>query len=626
MAIAATIAAIAAGNREGYSRLPSNKQKAPHVRGFFLSYRDMNRRKVGLWGVGTLVLLAAAGAVALKVFVDPERLRQMATERAQSTLHRDLKVSDIRFNLFPLPSVAARDLELNHATEAPIKAKAVTVGLQLLPLLIGKARYRSAWFNEAELQLNDTKWRIEEATIDIDEHMRDVKVVARVWRDKHAVSISALVADLTQAGKQGASSDAVVELDFGTTLINAKGKVPVDGSARNFDVAVDIKSTALEDVNTFLGWKRKPRVPFTATFNAREADGKVSIEKIEAALGELKIRADAQYTPGPTPFTALRISSDHVDWTKTSYEAGNNNAPPPVPPQMFHDTPLAWWMVSGLHGKKGTVDATFGTLVLRNGVEMKNLKMKAAYNDGHFDITRWDSEMLGGTASGRIQLDGDKNAVVFDFEGSNLLLERWFTERKSRVKFKDGPMKVTAKFRATGPSMRKLVAALEGPIEIRMGKGTLINAGAGEAEAKLTGGGVDGAQPVVNFECVGYALDFHNGKAEGDSVIGARTTDSHLLTSGWVDMRSQTLDLRGRIKGTSGIGLAAIVGDVKITGPIRTPKMRSDEHALPKAVVRSAAAVATLGLSAVATAAYDSREAKANDPCEAVFRKAVPET
>ncbi|MEO5691696.1 MAG: AsmA family protein [Usitatibacter sp.] len=581
----------------------------------------MNLRKVALWGMGTLVFLAAAGGVALKVLVDPEHLRKMASERAQSALHRDLKVSDIQFNLFPLPSVAVRDLELTHATEPPLKARSVTVGLQLLPLLIGKARYRSAWFNEVDLQLDGAKWRIEEAMVDIDEDMRDVKVVARIWRDDHAVSINAFVADLSQAGKQGASSDAVVELDFGTTRMNAKGKVPVDGSARNFDVAVDIKSTALEDMNAFFGSKRKPRVPFTATFNAREADGKVSIEKIEIALGELKAHGDAQYTPGPTPFTAVRISSDRVDWAKALYEAGNDNMLPPESPQMFHDTPLAWWMVSALHGKKGIVDATFGTLILRNGVKMKNLKMKATYNDDHLDVTRWDSEMLGGTASGRIQLDGDRNAVVFDFEGSNLLLERWLTERKSRVKFKDGPMKVTAKVRATGPSMRKLVATLDGPIDIRMGKGTLINEGAGEAEAKLTGGGVDGPQPVVNFECVGYALDFHNGRAEGESIIGARTTDSHLLASGWVDMSSQTLDLRGRIKGTSGIGLAAIVGDVKITGPIRTPRVRPDEQALPKAVVRGAAAVATLGLSAVATAAADSREAKANDPCEAVFRK-----
>jgi hypothetical protein len=86
-------------------------------------------------------------------------------------------------------------------------------------------------------------------------------------------------------------------------------------------------------------------------------------------------------------------------------------------------------------------------------------------------------------------------------------------------------------------------------------------------------------------------------------------------------MSAQTIDLRGRLKGVAGVGLAAILGDVKITGPIRKPKMELDESARPKVLVRGAAAVATLGLSAVATAAADSSEARNNDPCEAVFRK-----
>jgi len=113
--------------------------------------------------------------------------------------------------------------------------------------------------------------------------------------------------------------------------------------------------------------------------------------------------------------------------------------------------------------------------------------------------------------------------------------------------------------------------------------------------------------------------------AEGEGVTHTFefhvADQSHLLTSGWVDMDAQAIDLRGRLKGTSGVHLAAILGDVKITGPIRTPKMQLDTAAAPKSIARGVAAIATLGLSAVATAAADAREARTNDPCEAVFRK-----
>lgn len=581
----------------------------------------MNLRKAGFWGAGTLVFLVIAGAVALKILVDPARLKELASDKARQLLHRDLKVAQIQFELLPLPSVRIRDLELLHESEPPIKARAIIVGLRLLPLLIGQARYKSFELSEATVEWDGTPWRIEEAIVDAEEDMRDVKIVGRISRDGRAVAVTATVADLTQAGKQGATSAAKVELDWGATKLTAQGKVPVDGSPRNFDLAVEAKSAALEDVSAFFGWTRKPRAPFSATFAARDAEGRVSIEKIDMQLGQLRVRGDAQHTPGPRPFTALRLATDRLDWAKASYDVGNPNVAPPVAPQMFRDTPLAWWMVSGLAGRKGTVDATFGTLVLRNGVQMKNLRMKAVYDGDRFDITRWDSEMLGGTASGRIVLDGGRKAVAFDLTGDKLLLERWFRERGTAVKFSGGPMKVSAKVRTSGESMRQLVAAIDGPIEIRMGPGTLLNPRAGAAEAKLTGAGSDEQVRDVKFECVGYALAFRGGKAQGDDIIGARTDQSHLLTSGWVDMDAQAIDLRGRLKGTSGVHLAAILGDVKITGPIRTPKMQLDTAAAPKSIARGVAAIATLGLSAVATAAADAREARTNDPCEAVFRK-----
>jgi hypothetical protein len=68
------------------------------------------------------------------------------------------------------------------------------------------------------------------------------------------------------------------------------------------------------------------------------------------------------------------------------------------------------------------------------------------------------------------------------------------------------------------------------------------------------------------------------------------------------------------------MGLATIAGDVKITGTVRQPRMSLDESARPKAIARGAAALATLGLSAVGTALADSEEARRNDPCQAVFR------
>ena len=579
----------------------------------------MTRKKAALWGAGTLLFLGLAGAVALKLLVDPERLKQIARDKARQAWSRDLKVADITFELLPLPSLRIRDLRLDHPTEPPIEAKAVTVDLELLPLFIGQARYRSVWLSEATITVDGAPWRIEEAVIESGENLRDVSIVGSLVRNRKAVAIKAEFEDLSKIGKPDGSSAGRVELTWDKAQLVAQGRFPLDGTIRNHAVQVDVKADSLVEICDFFGLKRRPRAPFTAQFETREREGRVEIKPFAIGFGRLKVKGDAIYTPGKKPYTEVRIVADRLDWERTYLDMGGDVVPPPKPPEMFHDTPLAWWAITGLEGKKGTIDATFGMLVLRNGVELRNLRTKMAYDDGKLDMTSFATEMLGGSATGSMTLEGKRKAVRFNFEGSGLLLERWFRERGASIKFTGGPMKVSAKLASSGNSMRQIVGTLSGPFDIRMGRGVLANPKAGAAEAKFTGG-ASGERKDIQFECVGYALRFNNGRAAGDPIIGARTPTSHLLTKGWVDMSSQTLDLRGRLKTTSGVGLATILGDLKIAGPIRQPKIELDESAAPKAIARSAAAIATLGLSVVGTAIADSEEAKKNDPCDAVFK------
>jgi hypothetical protein len=102
--------------------------------------------------------------------------------------------------------------------------------------------------------------------------------------------------------------------------------------------------------------------------------------------------------------------------------------------------------------------------------------------------------------------------------------------------------------------------------------------------------------------------------------MGARTSASQILTGGVVDLREETLDLRGRVQPKSGkVGLATIAGDIRIAGKIRHPHASLDPVAAPGAIVRGAAAIATAGLSLVGTAMADAEHARKNDACDAVF-------
>jgi hypothetical protein len=577
-------------------------------------------KRPAAWAAAVVATLGVIALLAVKLMVDPERLKEVARERVKRAWSRDLQVGSVTLELFPLPALLVQDLRLDHPTEPPILAGTVIAEFELLPLLFGRTQYRNLYFRDATLTWEGSPWRVEQALVETDKELRDVQVNGTLWHNDKPVTLRAQFADFSNLGKQGAVTAGRIELEWKGAALVASGRVPLDGTIRHHALDVDLKADSLVDLCAFLGLQRKPPAALAARFHVREHEGSVHIERLAATLGKMHVRGGAQYTPGPTPFTRLKLSTGYLDWGQTYLDIGGEPAPPPKPPELFHDTPLAWWMLAALEGKAGEIEADFGTLVLRNGVLLKNLKLKAAYKGDHLDIRSFATEMLGGSATGRVQLDAGRKSVRFDFEGKDLLLERWFKERKSATAFTGGPMRVTAKLTSTGNSMRQVVGGVSGPFHIRMGRGVLASPRASEAESKMTGAFSGREGRDIEFECAGFALPFRNGRASGIRMIGARTAASHLITSGTVDMGTQAVDLRGRLRPVSGVGIATIAGDVKITGTVRQPRMSLDESAAPKALARGAAALATLGLSVLGTAMADSEEARSNDPCLAVFR------
>lgn len=176
-------------------------------------------------------------------------------------------------------------------------------------------------------------------------------------------------------------------------------------------------------------------------------------------------------------------------------------------------------------------------------------------------------------------------------------------------------MQVKAKLDSRGESMKQLAAAMTGPVTIRMGPGVYASERAEEAEAKMAAEFSGSEKRGIRFECVGAMLPFRTGRAE--AVIGAASDISRLMTTGVLDFREQSLELRGRLKPKSGAGLATVAGDVKITGKMAKPQMSLDH---PAVLARIGAAIASVGLSAAATAVADAAS-KSDNPCEAAFAK-----
>ena len=580
----------------------------------------MTLRKIAITAAGAVLLVLVAAFATVKVMIDPERLKQVARDKVRKAWSRELTLADVKLEFTPLPTISAREVELRGKGEPAMRAAALIADLELVPLLLGEARYRTIYVRDGTIERGGSTWRIEEAIVQSAAELRNVEIKASLWRNRKPVGLQAAFDNLSRLGEAGAATNGRIQLEWGEAKLVAAGRMPLDGTLANHALTVDVEAPATKDLLEFFDIRRRPTAPFSAHFQSRDDGGAVVLTDLRLALGRLQLAGDARYAPGPKPEVHLTLAGDRLDWARTYLDAGGEPVAPPTPPEMFNDTPVAWWMLTGLEGYRGTADIRLATFILRNGVVLTDFSTRVKFEDDKLAFEPFETKMLGGTAHGALRLAGAQKSARFDFEGSGLLLERWLRERSGNTRFRNGPMKVSARLESRGNSMRQIVGSMNGPMKIRMGPGTLASEHAGEAEAKLTAtfSGKEGG--AVEFECAGFNLPFKSGRASGERLISARTTVSDLVTAGFVDMRSQQIDLHGRLKARRGVSLAAIAGDVKFTGTTRQPKMSLDEKAAPKAVARGVLAVATLGLTALGTAAADKEEARTTNPCETVFR------
>src|SRR5688572_759716 len=108
----------------------------------------MNKpRRAAIGAAAALVLLAIAAALMVHWLADPERLKHDAREKAREEWARDLTVGDLVLVWLPLPALHATKVRLGGApgeeTSWELHADRAVLGLELLPLLIGKLRPRN---------------------------------------------------------------------------------------------------------------------------------------------------------------------------------------------------------------------------------------------------------------------------------------------------------------------------------------------------------------------------------------------------------------------------------------------------------------------------------------------------
>jgi len=628
-------------------------------------------QKTALRIAAALGVLGVVAAIAIHLLVDPEKLKALAHDKARASWSRDLTIGSLDLGFFPVPWLEAHDVQFSNPQWAGerhlFQAQRMKAHLALWPLVTGNVELRSLVVEggKAVLEVSPDgagNWqlpqagdkaaaktpsgkdslldlrRIEFENFDIDDRrkpqsprlwhvnkaglemapvLRDVHLEADVTRNGKPLKVEAKLDDFAHFGEAGATTQGSIAFDWGGAQLTLAGHLPLSSSLEGQRLHGELHAKALGDMLAFFDFKRQPRAPFDATFEATGAKGDIHLDDVAMKLGELEVRGDADIRLGTDkPAFELRLAAADVDWSRALQDAGGKVRQGVPEGEILPATPLGWGLLKGLANKKGFVEASIGRVKLGNGLHLADVKAHLDFDDGRLDVPRFAASMLGGTANVRLRMESANQRMHLDFDGKGLLLERWFHERGRKVPFEGGPMQIQAHLDSHGESMKELAANMDGPVQIRMGRGTYVSQRAEAAEQKIAASFSTEQASGIRFECVGAMLPFHSGRAQGALLAGAASDLSRLVTSGEIDFRRQQFELHGRLKPRSGSSISAVIGDVKLFGPMAKPQVSLDH---PTVLARIGAAIATAGLSAAATAVADAASAKDADPCEVVF-------
>ncbi len=634
-------------------------------------------RRMALLVAGAITLIAVAAGLAIHHYAEPDRLAQEARARVRAAWNRELTVRSMDFQLFPRPVLVADDATLSNPPWAKdrnlAQAHRLVARLALLPLLVGTFRVEqvtlegallslevgrdgakswemkppegtrtpappasasSEWMRVGALAISNGDvryrtpggvelWHIDTASVDTRDGKRDVQVEAKIVRNARPMTVTARLDDLSRLGEPGATTRGQVDLEWPRARFHAEGDLPIERGMQKGAFDVRLEAESLQDMLAFFGLRARRTAALKASAKLADSQDGVDVNTLDVTLGKQRVTGQLQLRLSQSPpGFAARLESADLDWAQALVDAGDERPAPPPEGEMFPIRPLPWALLAALKGKRGSADVKLGRLLLADGIMLTRASGHFAFDGDRMEVKPVTAELLGGSGAGAMRFDAQRKSVQVDITATNVLLERWFHERHRPVRFTGGPMKVRANFTSTGDSIKQLAGSMTGPVSIAMGPGIYASVGAGDWEARMATFTKDNSAREIDFECAGAALQFKGGSAGGEGIIGARSKVSGLLLSGEVSLREEAADLTGPVhpRGET-VGLAAIADDIRISGPIPKLHVTLDPASTGKVIAKGAAAVATVGLSVLATAPSSKNDP---DPCEAPFKPGRP--
>lgn len=618
------------------------------------------------------VALVLGASLAVPALLDGEYLARLATEKARAALQREVQIRDLRVQLLPAPTIHIAHLALANPDWASrrqlLQAEQLSARLEWLPLLRGRlvvsgiaaqalemnletdAQGRNGWdlpksdkpvlvldrLRHADLasatiwrkaaQEATREWRLQSFKAQGEPGWKQLAVRTDVLANGERMQLSVKLADASDLGQARASSEGEASAQFKGARLELRGRLPLSAGMESYALQAVLRADSLAAPRRFFNREGLlPTAPLELDARLRREQQGHVIEKLDLKLGEQRLAGQGQLIPAQERWRLQgTVESKRLDWPQAMLDLGNASPPKKPESELLPTHPLPWRALKALQAIDVDLDTSIGVLVTRGDLQLKQWQSQVQITRSKLTLADTRFQLLDGSGRARIQLEPQRSEMQLALQVQGLSLQEWFKRRRERAGMvSEGPMNLKAELKSRGKSWKELAANMNGPLSISVGALSVHSKAARDTEAMLVDllpAFSEEKADEVRVNCLASELRFVNGRAQSKRAVGVRGPASKLLLGGTVDFRQQKLDLAGRVRAAEGVtlGIATLAGDVRIAGPLQQPKVSVEPVG---ALARLGAAIATTGLSVLATAVYDAATSE-EDPCAMV--SAVP--
>ena len=388
-------------------------------------------------------------------------------------------------------------------------------------------------------------------------------------------------------------------------------KIALDGSVRDpmarSGVILNLIGEAkdLQAVAAKLGASAPVSGPMKLAAKVRDtAPGRYAVADLAFTAAGSDLAGEATLaTNGPRPVVTASLSSSMLDMTKFSAPdggkgsaAGAGKAPAPAgkSDRVFSNEPLPY---DALQSADADIKYKAATFIAASGMTMQNLSLALAIKNGELTLKPLTGQVSGGTLAIDVALDANRKTFAAKVDGKSIDLGALLKSTKTTDYLDRGKSDIQVDIRGAGPSMRAVMASLNGSTTVVVGEGSIDSRVFDVAGADLTkilsplSGGGSSRRSTLN--CVVNRMDIKDGVAN-IRVLLTDTSTLSVVGEGAVNLGSEQIGMMLRPKAKEA-SVAALAPPIRVGGTLANPSYTPDPVGTAAAIAGAVGGSGALG-------------------------------